>query len=98
MTKLLTTLLLLTAGSLLSVGCAASVASAEPRVYFRGLRTTQGGSWAAFEIVNPTPQPIWFEGRGQDDPLDRWERQLADGRWTDAPGDISAFYRLRLSP
>lgn len=75
---------------LFPIGCASPVQSTEPQLYFRGTRSTQGGTWAAFELVNPNPHPIWIQGFGADDPLEHWQQQRADGEWIVAPGPISA--------
>jgi hypothetical protein len=89
-TKLLAILASSVLGCLLSIGCAPSTRSTEPRLTFRELRSTRGGTWAAFELANPKAQPIWIEGFGPDEPLERWEQKRDDGKWVDAPGPISA--------
>lgn len=95
MSKLFAIFLMLSVSCLLASGCASSTRSAParsagPQLFFRGLRSTEGGTWAAFELVNPIPHPIWVEGFDPENPLERWEQQRADGTWVDAPGPISA--------
>ena len=65
-------------------GCATS-SSRAPSLTFEDLLVTREETYAALRLHNPIPRPLWVEGFGVDEPLERIERREGSD-WVIATG------------